>query len=145
MNVPSFMFVGKRSIANFLLTCTFAFFLFSTSFAQNDKSFYLIAGSFNTLETAQLGMSKIESDYGRKPELLFPGTQTNSRNYRVSVYRASSRNEISAYQNSLKQKGMKPGWIFEMAKPVYPSPVMRGSVATQRLGEDSYAKNSGSR
>lgn len=141
MNVPSFMFAGKCSLTYFVLTCFFTVFLGSSTFAQSGPSYYLIAGSFNNLESAQNGLAKIQSDYGRRPELLFPDTQAGSRRYRVSVYRSSTRREVDAFANSLKQKGMKAGWILEMQKPAYPSPVMRGSVATQRLASDSYAKN----
>ncbi|MEM6807420.1 MAG: SPOR domain-containing protein, partial [Bacteroidota bacterium] len=140
MNVPTFSQLGKLNY-QIVLVFLLSLILSLPAFGQDNPTYYLIAGSFNSLESAQSGRNKIEADYGRRTELIFPKYGDKNSRYRVSIYRSSSRSEVSSFSGSLKRQGLSPGWIFEMKKPAYPSAVMRGSVATQRVSKGAYARN----
>lgn len=78
--------------------------------AENSK-YYLIAGSFHTFESSQEALEELE-DEGFQPVILFPKND-EKKLYRVSIYQANKRNEVSKYQALLKGQGRKAGWIYE--------------------------------
>jgi cell division septation protein DedD len=73
--------------------------------------FHLIAGSFDTFQTASDFAGGLKGANGMNPQVLMPDASTPK--YRVSVYHSSNRTEVQSFQNSLKGKGLGKGyWVL---------------------------------
>ncbi|MEL6192832.1 MAG: SPOR domain-containing protein [Bacteroidota bacterium] len=75
------------------------------------KYYHLIAGSFGT-QGAAIDFAKSLEKEGYSPIVLYPKVN-NSSNYRVSIYRSASIDQVKTYNSKLKKLGKQTGWIYE--------------------------------
>ncbi|MDX2286342.1 MAG: SPOR domain-containing protein [Bacteroidia bacterium] len=78
--------------------------------------YHLIAGSFDTFQTASDFAGGLKGANGMNPQVLMPDASTPK--YRVSVYHSSNRTEVQSFQNGLKSKGLGKGyWVLAQQGP----------------------------
>lgn len=75
------------------------------------KYYHLIAGSFGT-QGAAIDFAKSLEKEGYSPIVLYPKV-SSTLNYRVSIYRSASIEQVKTYNGKLKKLGKQTGWIYE--------------------------------
>ncbi|MDP5169344.1 MAG: SPOR domain-containing protein [Bacteroidia bacterium] len=74
------------------------------------QNYHLIAGSFNNVARAQEFVSQLKTE-GYDAIILF-AEDGSGEPHRVSIYRDSDRQKVSAYAEKLKQMGRQAGWVY---------------------------------
>ncbi|MDX2246671.1 MAG: SPOR domain-containing protein [Bacteroidia bacterium] len=111
---------AKNGITGILAAIFMAgFFLFHPVKIQaQQEMFYLIAGSFDSFETASEMVTSLKTK-GFNPLVIFP--DVTSKKYRVSVYHSLNRKEVESFSTALKakDKNTKSFWIFSQQDPTF--------------------------
>ncbi len=76
---------------------------------NSDLTYYLVAGSFNDLESANIYANELVEE-SFETTILYPDAANNK--YKVSIYYTENRAEIDAYATYLRRQGKVKGWIY---------------------------------
>ncbi|MEZ4826607.1 MAG: SPOR domain-containing protein [Bacteroidia bacterium] len=89
---------------------------------------YLIAGSFDSFETASEMVTSLKSK-GYNPLIIFPSGE--SKKYRVSVYYSLNKQEVESFSSGLKakDKNTKSFWVYSQQDPAAAAVATRSSEA----------------
>lgn len=79
--------------------------------SASGKTYHLIGGSFKNFDQASEYANDMKAK-GYDPLIMFPELGKFDT-FRVSVYRSTNRSEVNSYNQSMKSKGDKGGWVFE--------------------------------
>lgn len=90
--------------------------LFSFRSQAQQGNHYLIAGSFDTFETASEMVASLKTK-GYNPLIIFPDGST--KKYRVSVYHSLNKQEVESFSSGLKakDKNTKAYWVYSQQDP----------------------------